>query len=171
MEISENELNLVLVADHPERSQQLSEQLQRAGVDAVIRRMPFGGEAIACARRSGTFRWQQAPDLVIFDYSECDEYSTDVLRQLAFGEEKSAIPVVILTSADSEVALDEGHVDGGKAVMFSSTPLDSFTQKLRSDNRFRFFKALKTLYQYGPILVRTPAWTLRSNSRIFAMSA
>lgn len=166
-----NDLNLVLIADRPELTQHLSEQLKRAGVKGVIRRMPFGGDAIACARRSGNFRWRPAPDLVIFDYSYVDEYSTDILRKLAFGEDRAKIPVVIITSPDSQAELDGGKVDGGEAVMFSPTELDRFIAKMRNENRGRFLKALKTLYQYGPILVRTPGWVLDKEGREFAMSA
>ena len=168
---SDNELNLVLVADRPGRSQLLCEQLQQAGVNGVIRRMPYGGDAIACAKRNGNYRWRPAPDLVIFDYSHVDEYSTDILRQLAFGDDKAKVPVVIMTSPDSQAELDDGRVDGGDAVMFSPTALEAFIEKMRSDNRSRFFKALKTLYQYGPILVRTPGWVLEQDGHEFAMSA
>ncbi|MEL7185568.1 MAG: hypothetical protein AAFN50_03895 [Pseudomonadota bacterium] len=166
-----NDLNLVLVADRPELSQLLSEQLQQAGVSGVIRRMPFGGEAIACAKRSGNYRWRPAPDLVIFDYSRVDEYATDILRQLAFGDDKAKVPVVIITTPVSQAELDDGKVDGGDAVMFSPTEMDNFVAKMRNGNRGQFFKALKTLYQYGPILVRTPGRLLEQDSREFAMSA
>lgn len=168
---SDNDLNLVLVADRPGRSQLLCEQLQHAGVNGVIRRMPYGGDAIACAKRNGNYRWRPAPDLVIFDYSHADEYSTDILRQLAFGEDKAKVPVVILTSPNSQAELDDGKVDGGDAVMFSPTALEAFIKKMRSDNRSRFFKALKTLYQYGPILVRTPRWVLEQDLQELALSA
>ena len=166
-----NDLNLVLVADRPELSHLLSEQLLKAGVSGVIRRMPFGGEAIACAKRSGTYRWRPAPDLVIFDYSHVDEYATDILRQLAFGDDKAKVPVVILTTPVSQTELDDGKVDGGDAVMFSPTELDKFVAKMRNGNRGRFFKALKTLYQYGPILVRTPGQLLEQENREFALTA
>lgn len=165
------ELNLVLVADRPGLSAMIADQLEQAGVEGQVRRMPYSGDAVACAKRSGNYRWRTAPDLVIYDYSYVDEYSTDILRQLAFGDDKAAIPVVIMTSPDTQAELDSGNVDGGSAVMFSPTALESFFQKLKDDNRSRFFKALQTLYEYGPILVRTPDWVLEQDGQDFAMSA
>ena len=169
-----NELNILLIADDAVLAGVVSDEMQKSGIDGEIMRLPPGGQAISCVRRTGTYQRTSSPDLVLFDYSRADEYTTDVLRKIAFDDDKTQIPVVLLISPETQRQLDDGEVDGGKAVMFSPTEFRSFIGKLRIDNRVRFIKALRTLYEYGPILVRAPRRILQRHKAlepVMALSA
>jgi DNA-binding response OmpR family regulator len=149
-------VELVLISDRASRASLLHNVLTQVSVRAHIRTLAPGDSAVNCARRSGLYQRDPPPDLFFFDFTEPDEQSIALLRCIAFGPEKSAVPVILLTSPDSQKLLDEGGIDGGDAVMFSPTSLVSFVRKMQFTNRARFFKALLTLYQFGPILVRAP---------------
>lgn len=171
MQNMETDLNLVLITDRSNRANMLHDEMQQSGVDGLIRRLRPGRNAINCVRRTGKYQQNPVPDLFIYDFSNPDDLTTSVLRDVAFCERKSSVPVVLLTSPNSQAILDAGDLDGGKAIMLSPLKLTSFITKMKPGNRNLFLKALRTLYQFGPILVQTPQAVLAQDSRELAMSA
>ncbi len=171
MQTAEKGLNLVLIADNPDRASMLRDTMEKTGINGVIRRLVPGTPAIDCARKSGTYREKHLPDLILFDYADPNEKNTSVLRDIAFSNDRARVPVVLLTSPSSQRLLDTGNIGGNKAIMFSPTSLSSFIRKMKIGKRSSFFKALNTLYQYGPILVRLPESTQRRNHGATAVSA
>lgn len=171
MQQTENGVNLVLIADNPGRASMLRDTMEDTGINGVIRRLAPGAPAIDCARKAGAYQKKTLPDLILFDYSEPDERNTSVLRDIAFSSERARVPVVLLTTPASQDLLDTGDVDGDQAVMFSPTSLKSFVSKLKLDKRKSFFRALATLYQYGPILVRIPDTAIQYEHYPTALSA
>jgi CheY-like chemotaxis protein len=153
----EKDINLVLIADNPGCATTLRDALEVKGINGTIRRVAPGGRAVDCARHTGKFSNTEIPDLIIFDFAEPDEKTSSVLNEIAFCENKPDVPVVLLTSTESQELLDAGDVGDDKAVMFSPTSLSSFVGKMKNGRRDTFFGALRTLYTYGPILVSMPA--------------
>ena len=153
---NEKDINLVLIGDDPGCANKIRESLQVAGISGVIRRVTPGERAVECARRKGSFGAADSPDLILFDYEEPDEDKTTVLNEIAFCPERARIPVVLLTSPESQELIDSGDVGDEKAVMFTPTSLTSFIDKMRNGHREIFLKAVRTLYEYGPILVSMP---------------
>ncbi|MCP5091353.1 MAG: hypothetical protein GY949_10565 [Gammaproteobacteria bacterium] len=171
MKMMEKDLNLVLIANNPQRASMLRDTMERTGIRGIIRRLSPGVPAIDCARRSGAYRDKDAPDLILFDYVNPDEESTSILRNLAFSKQRARVPVVLLTSASSRELLNTTEIADSDAIMFSPTSLTSFIGKMKVEKRSKFFKALDTLFQYGPILVRMPESLLRRDFEQMALSA
>lgn len=171
MQMMEQDLNLVLITNDPQRASMLRDTMEKTGIRGVIRRLPPGVPAIDCARQSGAYRDKDAPDLILFDYVKPDEESTSILRDIAFSRQRARVPVVLLTSANSQELLNTDEIAGSNAIMFSPTSLTSFVGKMKIEKRSKFFKALDTLFQYGPILVRMPESLLRRNYQQMAHSA
>ncbi len=171
MKMMEKDLNLVLIANNPQRASMLRDTMERTGIRGIIRRLSPGVPAIDCARRSGAYRDKDAPDLILFDYVNPDEESTSILHDLAFGKQRARVPVVLLTSASSRELLNTTEIADSDAIMFSPTSLTSFIGKMKVEKRSKFFKALDTLFQYGPILVRMPESLLRRDFEQMALSA
>ncbi len=171
MQGTTDDLNLVLISENPMSASMLRDAMQKSGIHGLIRRLSPGTAAVNCARQSGAYANKQLPDLILFDYSVPDEYNTEILKKVAFSQDRARVPVVLLTSPASQDLLDKGDVDEHKAVMFSPTSLASFVRKLAADNRASFFRALDTLYQYGPILVRMPIAYLGFDQHNLAMTA
>lgn len=167
----EKDLNLVLIADNPQRASMLRDTMEKIGIRGVIRRLPPGAPAVDCARRSGAYRDKDTPDLILFDYVNPNEQSTSILREIAFSKQRARIPVVLLTSSSSQELLNTREIAGNDAIMFSPTSLTSFVSKMKIEKRSTFFKAIDTLFQYGPILVRMPGSLRRRNYEQMALSA
>lgn len=166
----EKGVNLVLIANNPQRASMLRDTMETIGIRGVIRRLAPGAPAVDCARKSGAYRQKDMPDLILFDYVDPDEKTTSVLRDIAFSEARARVPIVLLTSANSLDMLNNGDVGNNDAIMFSPTSLTSFVGKMKLEKRSSFFKALDTLYQYGPILVRMPESLLRRDYGRMALS-
>lgn len=157
MQMSANDINLVLIAEDSARATLLRDTMSNCGVEGVIRRIDPGNPAVDCARQTGPYRERPLPDLIFLDFTNPNEENIAVLKAIAFGEKRTSVPVVLMTSDYSQELLDNGGVAEESAVMFSPTSLPSFFRKMKTGERPSFFKALRTLYQYGPILVRPPA--------------
>lgn len=159
----EKDINLVLIADNPGCAATLRDALEGKGINGTIRRVAPGGRAIDCARHTGKFSNTERPDLIMFDFAEPDDKSSSTLNEIAFCEEKPDVPLVLLTSTESQELLDAGEVGDDKTIMFSPTSLSSFVGKMKNGHRETFFGALRTLYSYGPILVSMPLQTRNLN--------
>lgn len=149
-------IELLLIGDDRDLDSNLRELLDSNGISGIMRRLSPGNAAIRCLRRSGTGRNGIAPRLVFFDFSTPNEANTAVLRDIAFGKQRTRIPLILLTTTSSQHLLHAEHISGDRAIMFSPTPLRSFVRKMRDEQRPAFLKAVTTLYEYGPILVQLP---------------
>lgn len=155
--MAETELDLLLIADDAYRVSMLQALMRNAGLTCTVRRLDQTKKATAYLRRLKPFENSRLPDLVLFDIAESHPSIVDLARDVAFGERRSAVPVVLLTSPASETLLESGELDGGKSTMFASRALETFLGKLVGRKRHGFLRALATLYEYGPILARQPA--------------
>ncbi|MDJ0749204.1 MAG: hypothetical protein QNJ11_06950 [Woeseiaceae bacterium] len=153
---NEKDINLVLIGENPGCANTIREILQVAGISGIIRRVTPGERAVECARRKGSYQSADSPDLILFDYEVPDKDKTTVLNEIAFCPDRASIPVVLLTSPESQKMINDGDVGDDKAVMFTPTSLTSFVDKMRNGQREVFLKAVRTLYEYGPILVSMP---------------
>lgn len=153
---NENDINLVLIGDDPGCANTIRTSLQVAGISGTIRRVYPGERAVECARRKGSYQAVDSPDLILFDYEKPDDDKTTILNEIAFCPDRTRIPVVLLTSPKSQKLINNGDVGDDNAVMFTPTSLKSFVDKMRNGHRDVFLKAVRTLYEYGPILVSMP---------------
>lgn len=153
LRVRDERIQLLLIADNPEKAAMLSEALQQAGVNGSLLHLRPGKNAIDCARQSGACSNKPALDMILFDFTEPNDNNTAVLREMAFSKRRARIPVGLLTNPSSEHLLHAENICGDKAIMFSPTPLSSFVAKMRGERRADFFKAIATLYEYGPVLI------------------
>ena len=93
------------------------------------------------------------------------------VRALAFGPKRVSAPVVIMTNDESERLLRDSTKQENKPTMFTPTPFAEFMIGLLQEKRGRFVRALNTLYEFGPILVRPPWSAVPSVTEHTALSA
>lgn len=148
-------LNILLLASDAYRVSMLRRSMRQAGLCADIERLDLTAKpaviARACSGRTGA-----APDLVFIDLADTVPAALKTVREVAFGDRASSIPVVLLTSPDAETLLERGELDDGAATMFSARALDTFLAKLVGRRQAPFMRAIGILYAYGPILVKLP---------------
>jgi len=153
----DKDLNLVLISDSPGCGETLRDALQIKGINGTIRRLAPDERAVECAKRSGSFSRTKAPHVILFDFARPDDNTSSVLEEIAFCSDKPDVPVVLLTSSESEELLSSGEIGNDEAIMFSPTSLSLFVGKMHHESRDSFLRALRTLYAFGPILVSMPA--------------
>lgn len=157
---SEQKLELALIADDAYRIAMLHEAIRQAGLKCTVRRLAGKTETLAYLASKKNLRQSPHPVVVLFDFAEINARAMKFAKRLAFGPKRSRVPVIFLTSEDSESVLSRGDIDGGEATMFSPRSLASILNKLSDERRHGFLKAVTTLYRYGPILARQPRQVL-----------
>lgn len=164
-------LEILLVADDAVRVSLLRRSMRANGLSCNTRRVGYGKKALAYLRRHSPYQTTPAPHLVLIDLAEQSDAARELVQQMAFGKRRSPIPVVLLSSPAAEVLLESGELDGGEATMFTARALDSFFRKLVGQRRAGFLKALATLYEYGPIILRLPEAFVESSEDAPDLSA
>lgn len=149
-------ITIVLIADDSYRIALLRRAVRDAGVACTIYRIPLTTGARAFLKPKAPDGTAATPDLVLCDFATTEAGVCRTVQAVAFGSQRSDVPVVLLTSEASENLLDSGELDEGAATMFSARPLEFVLRKLAGDGRRAFLRALATLYQYGPVLARQP---------------
>lgn len=167
----DHNLDILLLADNMRRTSMLRSNLQLSQLNCKIKRIGHNEKATAYIRQRQLEQGGALPDLILFDFAESRPKTLALARDIAFGEQRSPKPVVLMTSPETESLLESGELDGGEATMFTARALDTFLGKLVGRKRRGFLRALDTLYQYGPILARLPADYLDSNGEPSKMSA
>ena len=150
-------LQILLVAENTRRVSMLRKSIRDNGLSCGIKRIGHSEKASLWLRRNPPTPSEPLPDLVLFDFAEAHPDAVALARDIAFGADRSPVPVVLMTSPETETMLESGELDGGEATMFAARALDVFLRKLVGRRRQGFLRALCTLYQYGPILTPLPA--------------
>ncbi len=166
-----NKLDIVVVARDSCRYAKLREAMQAAGLHGTIRRLAPTRKTYSYLARTRPARSSPPPDLAFFDLADPRPEALDIARKMVCDKYRSRVPLVILTSPESESLIASGELDEGRTTMFSARPLESFIAKLAPRGRNGFLRALATLYQYGPLLARLPLRMLENcdeNDRLSA---
>ena len=165
------DLQILLLAENTRRVSMLRKSVRDGGLSCVIKRIGHNKQASEWLRRNSPPRSEPVPDLVLFDFAKAEPDAVALARDIAFGAERSRVPVVLMTSPETESMLESGELDDGEATMFTARALDVFLRKLVGRRREGFLRALGTLYQYGPILAPLPSHFLESNGEPDKLSA
>ena len=150
-------INALLISDSPDNASLLIDTMEREGLAGEIHRTRPSPAAVESARRCGRFRTAPPHDFVLLDFSAPDEASLSVVSELAFGASRARVPIVLLTSTESECLLKPDSPLTAGTCMFAPTSLGSFIGKMRQHSRKRFLRALSVMCELGPVLVRLPA--------------
>jgi DNA-binding NarL/FixJ family response regulator len=168
---NDESVNTLLVSDCLDFAAHLRKSMESDGITGNIHRIDARPGALTRIREVCRDRSSRRPDFIVFDLSDPEPQYLDLLAGLAFGRGRSSVPVVVLTTPESEALLQSGAVDGGSAVMFSSISLQTLVATLRNKRRSRFLRSLSVIYALGPILVQAPAALLRHNGEQLALIA
>lgn len=149
-------INALLISASSDNASTLIDAMEREGLAGEIHRTRPSPAAVESARRCGRFRYAPPHDFVLLDITEPDEASLAVVSELAFGASRARVPIVLLTTTDSEFLLQPDNPLTAGTCMFAPTTLDSFISKMRQHSRKRFLRALAVMSELGPVIVRLP---------------
>lgn len=155
MNASKRTVNTLLISDSPERADLIRSLMSEHALADCLEELPVNESAAERVRRMCVDRSERRPDVVLVDFTEAATRCERLLSDLALGRGRLRVPVVVLTSQETEDLLQSGSLDDGKAVMFAPGELRKFVEKLSDRRRKRYLWSLSVLYQYGPILLRS----------------
>ena len=163
-------LDIALIGEDRRRLALLRQEIQQRGPSCRIRTLNAAQALIAPSTGSGKDS-VGAADLLIVDFAGPETARLSWIHALAIGARRTRIPVVILTSGGSENLLRCSVSNDADVTMFSPTTLSAFMRGLQQTQSRFFMKALYTLYDFGPILVRLPDSALPKSERCAELSA
>jgi len=132
----------------------LKRDVVNAGLDADLSLKTAGHSTAAGLRRLRADAGRR--HVVFLDFTADTLLARRMLKCIAFGEKRSPAIVAVMTLPKTEALLQSGDVDGGEAIMFSSTSMSSVLQKLAGPGADKMLHSLAVLNRFGPVLVSVP---------------
>ncbi len=135
-EMSGAPINILLVEDNPGDIRLTQEVLKEARVRNNLTVARDGEQAMAILRREGIHARALRPDLILLDLNLPRKSGREVLAEIKSSPRLKAIPVIILTTSNSEE--DVARTYGLHANCYITKPvdLDQFVRVIRSVEDF-----------------------------------
>lgn len=171
MNSSKRNVNTLFITNNRQRARVLQDLMADHGVTGALQRLSPDAGTATRVRRRAVDRSERRPDLVLIDFADVTPATRKLVQDLALGHSRLRVPVVILTSSESEQLLQSGALDENKAVMFESNDLRHFVANLADQRRKRYLWSLSVLYQYGPILLRSIDCDAKREEQLLAVAS
>ncbi len=131
-------LELLLVEDNPADILLLREILAEAEVALELRLVNDGEAALAYLRREGRYAATSRPDLIMLDLNLPGQGGRQVLKEIKEDPALSAIPVIILSTSQSEEDIVDCYRLHANCYISKPVSLDEFIEVIRSIESFWF---------------------------------
>ncbi len=129
-------IEILLVEDNPGDVRLTKEALREAKVYNNLYVAKDGVEALAFLRREGSFADAMIPDLILLDLNLPRKDGREVLTEIKADEELRRIPVVILTTSESEEDILRTYDLHANCYVTKPVDLDQFIHVVRSIEGF-----------------------------------
>ncbi len=156
MTAGEDRLNILLIADNSDSIRIIRGALEASHTRCRLLMVGVGSSTLAYLRREGPYGDAPVPDLILFDIVDAEPDAIAVLRRIKADANFQAMPIVLLTNADAEPALDDMQLGRTQYTTFSPVDLESFLSALNAIQPNRFMHAISLLENFGFVLVRMP---------------
>jgi two-component system, chemotaxis family, response regulator Rcp1 len=131
-----NVLHVLLVEDSPGDIRLTREAFHAAGTHIKLSVVTDGVEAMAFLRREGAYIGAIRPDLILLDLNMPRMSGSEVLTRLKADDNLRAIPIVILTTSDSEGDIVKSYQLSANCYLCKPLELDQFESMIQSINDF-----------------------------------
>lgn len=156
MQLEEDRLNILLVATNGYSTTVVRQALEVSNTRCRLHKVGVGKKTLAYLRQEGSYADAPTPDLVLFDLLNAKANSTEVLSAIRADNRFRSLPVVLLTTEESDLPFDEITLGSTHYTTFSPVDLDSFLNALNAIRPNRFMQAISLLEKFGFVLVRMP---------------
>ncbi len=129
-------IEILLVEDNPGDVDLTIEALREARVHNELHVVSDGVEAIAYLRRQGAHAGARLPDLILLDLNLPKKDGREVLAEIKSDPDLKHIPVVVLTSSDSERDVLQSYRVHANCYLKKPTDLERFLEVVRSIEDF-----------------------------------
>ena len=134
--VKSDSLQILLVEDSPEDALLAREALREAQISTELHHVEDGDDAIAFVRRQDSYGDAPRPDLIILDLNLPGKDGREVLEELKSDEELRRIPVVVLTTSESDGDVVRAYDHHANAYVRKPIDLDRFIQIFRAINDY-----------------------------------
>jgi two-component system, chemotaxis family, response regulator Rcp1 len=132
-----NVLHVLLVEDNPGDIRLTREAFRAANTDIKLSVVTDGVEAMDFLRREGAYSGGALrPDLILLDLNMPRLGGKDVLARLKADDDLKTIPIVILTTSDSEGDILKSYALSANCYLCKPVDLDRFKSLVQSINDF-----------------------------------
>lgn len=138
-------VEILLVEDNPGDIDLTLEALEEARIRNTVAVVEDGVEALRYLRREGEYSGVQRPDLILLDLNLPKKDGRAVLDEIKAEPSLRRIPVVVLTTSDSEKDVLESYDRHAAAYIVKPVDFGQFADVVRSIEGFWL-----TVVQYAP---------------------
>jgi chemotaxis family two-component system response regulator Rcp1 len=132
----EKVLHVLLVEDSPGDIRLTREAFLAANTNIKLSVVTDGVEAMAFLRREGAYIGAIRPDLILLDLNMPRMGGSEVLTRLKADDNLKTIPIVILTTSDSEGDIVKSYQLSANCYLCKPVELDHFERLIQSINDF-----------------------------------
>jgi CheY-like chemotaxis protein len=125
-------VEILLAEDNPADVRLTRETLKEAGIPSHLHVVPDGVETLAFLRREGAHAAAPRPDLILLDLNMPRMDGREVLRRIKSDENFRRIPVVIITSSQSEADIREAYALHANCFITNPVDLDQFMARMKN---------------------------------------
>ena len=129
-------VEILLVEDNPGDVELTLDALEQAKVRNTVSVVNDGVEAMAFLRKEGDYADAKRPDLVLLDLNLPRKDGQQVLEEVKADPELRSIPVVVLTTSESEVDVLESYDKHAAAYLVKPVNFSQFADLIRSIEGF-----------------------------------
>lgn len=129
-------VQLLLVEDSPDDADLMTEALQQGGLAVRVTHLEDGEEAVAYLRRQGDHANAPRPDLILLDLHLPRKNGFEVLADIKEDPDLRRIPVLVLTSSDSEKAFVEAYNLHANCCVSKPVDQDEYALTIKKIERF-----------------------------------
>lgn len=133
-----NPINLLLVDDDPGDVDLTLEVMSLSKLKLNIDVVEDGVKAISFLQKEGNYSEAQTPDLILLDLNMPRKNGREVLDYIKNSELLKTIPVVILTTSDSEEDIERTYKLGASCYITKPVGLEEFQKVVKAFDEFWF---------------------------------
>jgi two-component system, chemotaxis family, response regulator Rcp1 len=129
-------VQVLLVEDSSDDADLMTEALREGDLEMIVSLVEDGEAALAFLRRQGDYELSPRPDVVLLDLHLPRKSGFEVLAEMKQDPELRRIPVVIMTSADSEKVFVEAYNLHANCCVSKPVDQDEYRRVVKKIERF-----------------------------------
>ena len=133
-----NLVNILLIEDDPGDVELILETMNNSKVLVNINVVEDGEKALSYLRKEDPYRESPKPDLILLDLNMPRMDGRQLLRIIKKDEEISRIPVIVLTTSDSDTDIVKSYDLGANCYITKPMSLKEFSTVVNSIEHFWF---------------------------------
>ena len=136
--VGKKEVEILLVEDDPGDVELTREGLLDAKMSVKLNVVDDGVKAMQYLRREGQYQGMERPDLILLDLNMPRKDGRETLKEIKADEDLRSIPVVVLTTSESDTDVDTCYGLGANCYITKPVGFEAFITVVKSLEEFWF---------------------------------